>query len=128
MIAATAGDKAEIEQAVKTYLDGMYEGDTEKLANVFLPTSALSSIQDGKVTVMPRENWFEAVRNRESPKKRGLTRHEEIVTIDFADGVTGMAKVKCAVPPRFFVDYLLFLKVDGKWKVAQKTFSIETRN
>ena len=36
---------------------------------------------------------------------------------------TAFAKVACAMPPRFFTDYLSLLKVDGKWQVAQKIFA-----
>lgn len=36
-------------------------------------------------------------------------------------------KLKCAIPPRFFTDYLNFLRVDGKWQIAQKVFATEIR-
>jgi hypothetical protein len=32
-------------------------------------------------------------------------------------------KLKCAIPPRYFTDYLCFLKVEGKWQIAQKIFA-----
>ena len=32
-----------VEATVRTYLDGLYEGDAEKLAHVFHPTSALTT-------------------------------------------------------------------------------------
>ena len=32
-------DRAEIEAVVQTYLDGLYEGDVDKLASAFHPTS-----------------------------------------------------------------------------------------
>ena len=35
-------ERQAIEKAVQTYLDGLYEGDAEKLARVFHPTSALT--------------------------------------------------------------------------------------
>jgi hypothetical protein len=37
-----------------------------------------------------------------------------------------LVKVKCQMPPRYFTDLLSFLKVDGKWVVAQKVFMTET--
>ena len=36
-------------------------------------------------------------------------------------------KLKCALPPLFFTDYLSFLKIEGKWQVAQKVFARERR-
>ena len=35
-----------VEATVRTYLDGLYEGDAEKLAHVFHPTSALTTARD----------------------------------------------------------------------------------
>ncbi len=120
-------ERKAIEKAVQTYLDGLYEGDTEKLASVFHPTSALTGDIDGKFTIVPRDQWLEAVRNRPSPMSRNLSRHDEIVQIDVAGPTTAFVKVKCAIPPRFFTDYLSLLKVDGRWQVAQKVFATEIR-
>jgi len=120
-------DTVQIEAAVKTYLDGLYEGDAEKLASVFHPTSRLTYEEGGKLTVLPRDQWLEAVRDRASPKSRGLARHDEILQIDQASPTMAFVKLKCAIPPRFFTDYLSLLKIDGRWQVAQKVFMTETR-
>ena len=120
-------DKKAIEAVVWTYLDGLYEGDAEKLASVFHPTSALTYEQDGKLTPLPRDEWLQGVRSRPSAKARGLKRHDEILQIDQASPTMAFVKLKCAIPPRFFTDYLCFLKVEGAWRVAQKVFAAETR-
>jgi hypothetical protein len=116
-------DRAAIEQTVQTYLDGLYEGDADKLASVFHETSALTYEQDGKLTVLPREQWLKAVRERPAPKAKGLARDDTILLIDQSGPTTAFAKVKCQIPPRFFTDYLNLLKVDGRWVVAQKVFA-----
>jgi Putative lumazine-binding len=36
-------------------------------------------------------------------------------------------KVKCQIPPRYFVDQLSLLKINGHWQAAQKVFQTETR-
>lgn len=115
-----------IEAATRTYLDGLYEGDVEKLASVFHPTSALTQSQDGELKVVPREHWFEAVRNRKSPQETGLERGDHILAIDLVGPSMALVKLKCQMPPRYFTDLLSFLKVDGKWVVAQKVFMTET--
>jgi hypothetical protein len=120
-------DTVQIKAAVKTYLDGLYEGDAEKLASVFHPTSRLTYEEGGKLSILPRDQWLELVRGRPSPKARGLSRHDEILQIDQASPTTAFVKLKCAIPPRFFTDYLSLLKVDGSWQVAQKVFTTETR-
>jgi hypothetical protein len=119
--------RSEIEAVVQTYLDGLYEGDVDKLASAFHPTSALTRSESGEIRIMPRAAWFDLVRSRKSPKAQGLSRHDEILSIDIADDRTALVKLKCAIPPRFFTDYLSFVKVDGRWQVAQKVYTTETR-
>lgn len=120
-------DKTALEAAVKTYLDGLYEGDADKLASVFHPTSALTWEENGKLTPLPRDEWLKAVRDRPSAKARGLKRDDAILLIDQSSPTTAFVKVKCQIPPRYFTDYLSFLKIDGKWQVAQKVFAAEVR-
>lgn len=120
-------ETAAIRTAAQTYLDGLYEGDADKLASVFHPTSALTWEENGVLTPLPRDEWLEAVRNRPSAQARGLSRQDEILQIDQASPSMAFVKLKCAIPPRFFTDYLSFLKVDGKWQIAQKVFATETR-
>ncbi|HTT12455.1 MAG TPA: nuclear transport factor 2 family protein [Burkholderiaceae bacterium] len=83
---------------------------------------------EGLLTVLPRDQWFEMVRNRPSPKARGLARHDEILQIDQASPTMAFVKLRCAIPPRFFTDYLSLLKIDGRWQVAQKVYTTEMRN
>ena len=116
-------DKQAIQATIQLYLDGLYEGDAEKLAASFHPTSALTYEADGKVTILPRDEWLAAVRARPSPQSQGLPRHDEILTIDQSSPTAAFVKLKCAIPPRFFTDYLSLLKVEGRWQVAQKVFA-----
>ena len=120
-------DKAAIEKAVQTYFDGLYEGDADKLASVFHPTSELTFEQDGKLVVLTRDQWLDGVRTRPSSKTKGLAREDAILILDRSGPTTAFVKVKCQIPPRYFTDYLSFVKIDGAWKVAQKVFATETR-
>jgi hypothetical protein len=120
-------ERTAIEAAVKIYLDGLFEGNADKLASVFHPTSALTSEQNGVLTPLPRDEWLAIVRGRASAKSQNLERRDEILQIDQSSPTTAFVKLKCQLPPRYFTDYLCFLKVDGKWQVAQKIFSTEVR-
>lgn len=119
----SSDDRKAIEQTVQTYLDGLYEGDADKLASVFHDTSALTYEQDGKLVVLPRDQWLKAVRERPKPKDKGLPRDDVILMVDQSGPTTAFVKVKCQIPPRFFTDYLNLLKIDGRWVVAQKIFA-----
>lgn len=124
----TNDDRLEIDQVICTYLDGLYQGDADMLARAFHPTSALSSATDGQLTVIPRDQWLQIVRNRPSPRASGLTRHDEVLSIDIVGPTMALVKLKCAIPPRYFTDLLSLLKIDGRWQVAQKVFMTETKD
>jgi hypothetical protein len=118
---------AAIKLATETYFDGLYEGDADKIASVFLPSSALTHVLDGKLQVMPRDEWLAWVRKRVNPKAQGLAREDHILAIDLISDTLALVKVKCQLPPRYFTDLLSFVKLDGRWVVAQKVFTTETR-
>lgn len=121
-------ERAAIEHTIQTYFDGLYEGDADKLASIFLPSSALTFEQGGQAQVLPLADWLKAVRERGAPKARGLARDDAILLLDQSGPTTAFVKVKCQIPPRYFTDYLSLLKVDGRWQVAQKVFAAETRD
>ena len=117
-----------IEGVIQSYLDGLYEGDAGKIANVFHPTSALTSVTNsGELDITPRDKWLDKVRARPSPKKQGLSRHDHVLMVDLVSPTMAYVKLKCAIPPRFFTDQLSLLKVDGRWQIAQKVFMTEMR-
>ena len=117
-----------IEGVIQSYLDGLYESDASKIASVFHPTSALTSVtNDGELLVTPRDKWLDKVRARPSPKLQGLPRHDHVLAIDLISPTMAYVKLKCAIPPRFFTDQLSLLKIDGRWQIAQKVFMTEMR-
>lgn len=122
-------DISSIEGVIQCYLDGLHEGDTAKIAGAFHPTSALTSVTDGgELQILPRDQWLERVRGRPSPKTQGLSRHDEVLSIDLVGPTMAYVKLKCAIPPRFFTDQLSLLKIDGRWQIAQKIFMTELRD
>ena len=72
-----AEDRVEIETAVRTYLDGLHEGDADKLASVFHPTSNLTYEEGGALKPLPRDEWLATVargRRRSRAGSHGTTR------------------------------------------------------
>lgn len=120
-------DLQDIERALQAYFDGLYEGDTGKLASVFHEGAHLFSATDGKLDDLPRAAWFEMVRNRPSAVSRDLPRRDWVVQIDRSGPNTAFAKVQCQIPPRYFTDYLTFVKLTDGWRIVSKTFHTDTR-
>jgi len=123
-----ASELAAVEETLQTYFDGLYEGDTARLAQAFHPASHLYSVgEDGKAADMPRQAWLDMVGGRPSARARGLERGDRIVSIDFSSPTSAFAKVQCQLPPRYFTDYLSLLKIEGRWQVIAKSFTTVTK-
>jgi hypothetical protein len=116
-----------ISAAVQTYFDGLYEADADKLESVFHPTCVLTHVTPEGLQTIPRDTWLAAVRTRRSSKDQGLGRYDRILLLDRIGPTMALVKLNCAIPPRFFTDLLAFLKIDGRWQVAQKVFETEWR-
>lgn len=119
---------AAVRAATQTYLDGLYAGNADSIASVFLPSSALTQVFDGALKIVPRDEWLTAVRNRPSPASQGLRRDDHVLTVDLISETLALVKVKCQMPPRYFTDLLSFVKLNGTWAVAQKVFTTELRD
>ena len=122
-----AGDVAAVEKVVWNYLDGLHEGDTDKLGQAFHEVSHLYSMHEGGVSDLPRQKWFEMVKGRASAKSKGLPRTDRIVSVDFSGPETAFVKLECSIHPRYFTDYLTLLKLKDGWKVVSKTFRTDVR-
>ncbi|HVC62370.1 MAG TPA: nuclear transport factor 2 family protein [Acetobacteraceae bacterium] len=120
-------DLVDIEHVLQTYFDGLYEGDTTKLGHAFHDVAHLFSVEDGKLADLPRAQWIEMVRGRQSAQSRDLARRDWVVQIDRSGPTTAFAKVQCQIPPRYFTDYLTLAKLADGWKIVSKTFHTETR-
>jgi len=121
-------DLHDLETALQTYFDGLYEGDTDKLGAVFHDVAHLFSVTDGKLADLSKEAWFDAVRKRPSGKAQDLQRRDWVVSIDRSSPTTAIAKVQCQLPPRFFTDYLTFVKLAEGWRIVSKTFHADVRS
>ena len=116
-------DRAGIERVIQTYFDGLYDGDIDKLASVFAPSSSLTWAHEGEFRTMSRDAWFEIVKARPSPRSRGLARDDGILLLDHAGPDTALVKVKCQIPPQHFTDYLSLLRTGGRWQIVQKVYA-----
>jgi len=101
--------------------------DADKFASIFHPSCSVTKAgADGNVSVTPIEMWLAGVRSMKAPKLQGLERHDEILSIDVVRELA-LLKLKLQIPPRYFIDMLSCLKVDGAWRIVQKVTTVETR-
>ena len=117
-------DFAAVEMVLWNYLEGLYEGDTNRLANIFLPEAHLYAASDGSLALISRDAWLDKVRGRKSARDLGFTSTNQVHWIDVA-GSTAVARVGCSHPPNEFTDTIALLKVADGWKIIAKTYHIK---
>jgi hypothetical protein len=118
-----------IRQTIQTYLDGLYEGDTGKLAEAFHESCHLYSVgQDGVLADVPRPKWLDIVKGRASPKSQNLPRTDRILSIDIAGSDSALVKLECSIHPRYFTDYLTLLRFGPRWQIVSKTFRTDVKS
>lgn len=110
-----------IADVLQEYFDGLYDGDTAKLARVFHPAARLRWVADGVVQEMSRDAWLAVVAGRTAPRAAGLTRTDRIVAVDVTDDLVASARVECSIHPKYFVDHLTLAKTD-RWQIIEKAY------
>lgn len=121
---------AEVVATLQTYFDGLYHSDTGRLAKVFHPkatytTATEAAANGGEPLHLTMAEYFPVVDKRPSPASRGEARRDRIVSIGFAGPVTAIARVECAIGPRFFTDLLTLIHVEGRWQIIAKVFHFD---
>ena len=120
-------DRSSVEAVVQNYFDGLYEGNTDKLGAIFDASADLRWQDKGQLQVLTVPDWLDRVRKRPSAKAEGQARGDFIVTIDRSDEATAFIKVRCQLPPRYFTDYLVAMKLEDGWQIVSKAYRLDMR-
>ena len=119
---------ATVEAVVQNYFDALYEGDADKMSTVFDASADLRWIEKGELQVLTVPDWLDRIRKRPSGKAEGKAREDFIVTIDRSDDSTAFVKVRCQLPPRYFTDYLVAMKLKDGWKIVSKSYRYDLKD
>ena len=120
-------DRSTVEAVIRHYFDAVYEGDADKLGAIFHPTADLRSLEKGELRVLKLPAWLDYFRKRASAKAQGKPREDFVVTIDRSDDSTACIKVRCQLPPLYFTDYLVAMKLSDGWQIVSKAYRYDLR-
>lgn len=109
---------------VQDYFDALYHCDVALLERVFHPAAIYATADETPFLHRTMEVYFPIVAARESPASRGEVRRDHIDAIELAGDNTALARVRCSIGTRDFVDLLTFVRVDGEWRIIAKIFQI----
>jgi hypothetical protein len=117
-----ATERAAIEAAIQLYIDGASKGDADKINETFHEAAWMYGSVSGQRFDMPAGKLAETVAAQPLDSDGGfsarITSLEQVgdvarVTLE-EDGCWGSLS---------FVDYFTLTKIDGTWKIVNKTFA-----
>jgi Putative lumazine-binding len=116
---AQESEEAAVRAAVEHYFQGHATGQGEHFRKVFHPDSKLFFIREGKLTQWTAEEYISRASGKPAPDE--ARRKRRIDSIDIT-GDAAFVKLTLDYPGVVFTDYMSMLKIDGQWKIVNKTF------
>lgn len=112
-------EKEGITKTVTLYFEGMVERNKAKLEEAFIQESRLIGYRGENFTITSFESWAEGT-------SIGTPRNPEdyinkIVSIR-VQGNTAVAETELFWPGVYYYDFLTLVKIDGKWKIVNKSW------
>ncbi len=121
---AQNGEEAAVRQALEHYFRGHATGQGEHFRKVFHADSKLFAVRDGKYWQLSGEEYI--ARAAGKPAADEAQRKRSVESVDIT-GNAAIAKVVLDYPQVKFTDYMSLLKIDGEWKIVNKTFYAESK-
>ncbi|MFC3878953.1 nuclear transport factor 2 family protein [Algoriphagus namhaensis] len=113
-------DEEMIRVTVQNYFDGMMERDRSKLDEAFIPEARLIGFRGDQFTITPYEVWAEGTAQGDPRNKDDFK--NELVAIRI-NGVAAVAETELYWPGIYYYDYLSLMKIDGQWKIVNKSWT-----
>ena len=107
------------------YREGIYEGDSDRLARIFHESANMVNVGADGLVVTPIRKYFDAVRNRAVPKAIGAARRERLISIAIPAEDSAVLTATILVMGKNFTDQLALMKVQGKWQIVLKTYQLD---
>lgn len=109
---------------LNNYLQGQTTGNPEFIRQAFHKDARIMAFRDGKLTNLSVEDFAARfngkLANDEAQRKRSIESIE-------MSGNAAIAKIVLDYPTIKFVDYMSLLKIDGEWKIVNKSFYAEPK-
>lgn len=112
----------EVLAVIDAYCRGVYRGDIGLLRQVFDPRAQLFAEVRGQALFRPLDDYLAVVAARQSPESLGQTFRMKPISVEVT-GEIAFAKVHCPMFDFNYIDYLSFVRQDGRWQIVNKTFT-----
>ena len=123
-VRAQNAEEVAVREPLENYIRGHATGQGEHFRKAFHPDAKLFAIRDGKYWQLTSEEYI--ARAAGKPAADEAQRKRTIESIDIT-GNAAVAKIVLDYPQVKFTDYMSLLKIDGEWKIVNKTFYAEPK-
>jgi Putative lumazine-binding len=117
---AQNSDLLAIEKTCNDYLIGGTENNAERVTSAFHPNARMIYLVEGKYTEVNAAQFF-SERIKPGPPQ---DRKTAVMSIE-VNGHAAFAKLHILNAKGAFFDYMTLLKIDGAWKIINKSFFFE---
>lgn len=117
-------EKAAVRVPLENYIKGHETGDPEYMRKAFHTEGNLIFVRDGKYTTRTFAEYIGGMSGK--PAADENARKRSIESIDVM-GTAAVAKVILDYPNVKFIDYFTLLKINGEWKIVNKSFHAEQK-
>lgn len=121
---AQDSEKAAVRVPLENYIKGHETGDGEYMKKAFHTEGNLIFIRDGKYTTRSFAEYIAGMSGK--PAADESKRKRSIDAIDLV-GNAAVARITLDYPTTKFVDYMTLLKINGEWKIVNKSFYAEPK-
>ncbi len=101
------------------YFKGIYEGDINRLVNIYHPGALLFGDIKGQPYTKTLVQYLEGVQHRQSVKDSGKPFKGTIISIDVVNSIA-VAKVHVKMYDFNYDEFLSFHKIDNRWVIVNK--------
>jgi hypothetical protein len=115
---------AAVRVPLENYLKGHATGNPEFMRKAFHTEGKLIFVRDGKYTTRTFDEYIAGINGK--PAADETERKRWIESIDVA-GNAATGKIILDYPTVKFIDYMTLLKIDGEWKIVNKSFYAEPK-
>jgi hypothetical protein len=109
---------------LNNYLQGHATGDPDFIRKAFHPDAKIIAVTDGKLFSRTVEEFAKVFTGK--PAADEARRKRLIGNIDIT-GNTATAKIVLDYPAVKFTDLMSLIKIDGEWKIINKTYYAEPK-
>ncbi len=123
-VQAQEAEKEQVRESVQYYFQAHATGNGEYLREAFHPVANLYFVRDDELAQFTLEEYIALFDG--SPQDDEDQRIRSIDNIEIS-GNAAIATITLDYPNGVYTDYMSMLKIDGQWKIVNKTFYLDPR-